>query len=231
MSLNFFDSILENPVMPLYGLTVVVAIWRYPKYFDTPLKYFPILLMYTLLNETLGLIIDKNESYNFVLNDFYSNYNVVIYNIYNIVFFIYFYSVFWSYVNRKKHKKFIVISSVLFLLTSMTNPFLQSFMLEAQVYTYVVGAVVLIFCIIFYFQELHSRFDTWFLKRDIISWIGIGMLIYNVCYLPIKITRHYNAVNGLIEAPFVRRLHLLLILIMYACFIIGFLRMRRRKQI
>jgi len=205
-----------------------MALIMYPRYFDTPLKYFPILLMYTFLNELLGAIIRKNDLYNFVWSDFYSTYNVIIYNIYNIVFFLYFYYVFWSYTMNEKYKNFIVIGSILFLITTAINWFVQSYMFEAQAYTYVVGTVILVCCILFYFMDLRSRLGAWFFKQDLLSWISLGILIFYIGYLPIKISRYYNTINGLTEEPYVRRIQILLVLLMYSCFIIGFLRMRRR---
>lgn len=191
-------------------------------------------MMYTFLNEILGLIIDKNDQFSFVFNDFYSNYNIVIYNIYSIIFYLYFLYVFRSYISKTGYRKYILIGGIVFLAISIINPLLQNFVLEAQVFTYVTGGTLLICCSLLYFKELKVKFSKWFLKRDLLSWISLGMLLFYLGYLPIKILRYYRASSALLlepEAPYIRRIHLLLILLMYGCFIVGFLKMRRRRDI
>ncbi len=185
--------------------------------------------MYTLLNETLGYIISHSDDYNFVWSEFYSTYNVIIYNIYNVVFFLYFFVVYRFYFQNKKHKNFATIAIVLFLITASINPFIENFMLEQQTYTYVLGAALLICCIVFYFMEIYSKLQRWFLSRDLVSWVSLGLFIFYVGYLPIKISRYYSTLYGLSEAPYVRNILIALVIAMYSCFIIGFWRMRRRK--
>lgn len=185
--------------------------------------------MYTFLNEILGYIIWHNDQFSFVWSDFYSDYNAVIYNIYNLFFFLYFFYVFHSYTKRSKFRKIIKLGSVLFLITAIVNAFLQNFILEPQFFTYIIGASVLICCVIFYFLELKSNTGSWFIKRDLVSWIGVGMLLFYTGYIPIKILRYYNSIHGVVEASEVRPIHLFLILIMYGSFIIGFLLMRSRR--
>ena len=59
--MEILDTILENASQPLYALTLLVALIKYPKYYSTPLKYFPILLMYTFLTELLGYFTKNYE--------------------------------------------------------------------------------------------------------------------------------------------------------------------------
>ncbi len=229
MDLDFLNTILENSFIPLYGLALGFALWQYPRYFDTPLKYFPVLLMYTFLNEVLGYVIKYSEQYSFVWSDLYSDYNVVIYNIYNVIFFLYFFFVFHSSLKHKKFRNFILGGTSVFLLTAIFNPIIQNFMLESQFYTYIAGTLVLICAILFYYEELREVYTNIFPKRDLLFWIGTGMLIFYLCYLPIKVIRYYNSITGANEALYIRKIHLILILIMYGCFIVGFFFTRKRK--
>ncbi|MEM7381814.1 MAG: hypothetical protein AAF361_11535 [Bacteroidota bacterium] len=229
--MTFLDTLLENSYIPMYGLALVLALIRYPKFFDTPLKFFPILLMYTFLNEILGTIISSNDQYSFVFNDFYADYNMVIYNIYNVVFFAYFIYVFRAYLPQGKPKKILLICGALFLLVSLLNPVFQDFMIEAQIGIYVVGALVLITGIIFYFVDLQKNTGRWFHRKDLMSWIGLGMLIFYTGYLPIKIYRHFATIHQVTEPSYIRKIQLTLILLMYLCIIVGFVMMRRRKLV
>ncbi|NAS11101.1 hypothetical protein [Poritiphilus flavus] len=225
------NNFLENSSIPAYGIALLFALFKYPKYYDTPIKFFPVLLMYTFLNEILGWIIRHDDKYSFVFNDFYADYNMVIYNIYNIVFFAYFIYVFRAYLPDGSIKKLLLILGAIFLIVSLINPMFQDFMIEAQIGIYVIGALVLITAIIFYFVDLQKRSGRWFHRKDLMSWIGLGMLIFYTGYLPIKIYRHFSAIHMVREPLYIRKIQLTLILLMYVCIIAGFLMMRRRKLV
>lgn len=229
MITDFFKVFLDYYFLWVYGIALLVALWRYPRYFDTPLKYFPILLMYTLLNETFGVLIYVSEQIRLIFSDFFSFYNWAIYNIYGIIFYLYFFYVYWCYLSKKSHKRIIIYGGIVYITASIINPFYQNFLLESQLYAYIIGAIFLICCAIFYFIDLYTKYGSWFLKRDLLSWISIGMLIFYLGYIPIKILRHYEVFDDQAGALFIRKVHWALILIMYGSFIVGFLLMRRRR--
>lgn len=222
------DAIIENAYIPLYGITVAVALFRYRKYFYTPLKYLPILFAYTFFNELLGFLILNNEEFSLFANDRYSFYNMVIYNIYSIFFYLYFLYLYWCYLENTKARTFIRYSAILFLLVVFINPLFQDFMMRSQLYSYLLGGFLLIICSILYLIQLRDPARTFSVSRDLLFWLSLGLLIFYLGYLPIKIIRHSSIINDMEIAIIVRRIHLSLIVIMYSCFIIGFLRMRRR---
>ncbi|MCG2461826.1 hypothetical protein K8352_13790 [Flavobacteriaceae bacterium F89] len=230
MNFQILDAFLENCYIPLYGATFLISLWKYSKYYDTSLKFLPVLLLYTFLNELLGEIVADSTIYSLSFQDMYSNYNIVIYNIYNVVFFLYFYYIFWSYLEKKIHRKSIAIGSVVFMVTSLVNPFLQNLVIEPQLYSYVVGAVLLICCIILYFIEILGSSKILYVKEDLLFWISIGLLLFYVGYIPIKLTRYFFAIENVDVYMNLRRVHLILIVIMYGCFITGFLWMKRRLR-
>lgn len=84
--MEILDTILENASQPLYAVTLLVALIKYPKYYSTPLKYFPILLMYTFLTELLGYFTKHYEVFHISIFSSFIRHNVIIYNIYNLVF-------------------------------------------------------------------------------------------------------------------------------------------------
>ena len=149
MYLSLLDLILENSFIPFYGITLILSISRYSKYYDTPLKYLPIIVLYTFLNEILGYFVLNYEEYALIFDDAYDSYTVVIYNIYNVFFYCYFFYLFWSYIERKKHRDIIRIGGIVFLIVAAINPFFQNILIENQVLTYVVGGSVLILSVLF----------------------------------------------------------------------------------
>ncbi|GBF20396.1 MULTISPECIES: hypothetical protein [Arenibacter] len=226
--MEILDTILENASQPLYALTLLVALIKYPKYYTTPLKYFPILLMYTFLTELLGYFTKHYEVFHISIFSSFIRHNVIIYNIYNLVFFSYFFYVYWSYIDHKKYKKYIIFAAIYYLLVSLINPFFQSFKLESQVYSYLAGAFAILICIILFFMEHRNSSKKLDYRFTGIKWISIGLLIFYLGYAPIKASRFYNYTYQLNEYVHIRRIHLSLIVLMYICFIIGFLRMKRK---
>src|SRR5690606_14978015 len=143
--MDLLDAILENTYKPLYAITLLIALIKYPKYYNSPLKFFPVLLMYTFLTETLGYITKNYEQYEISIYSTFVNHNVIIYNIYNLVFFSYFLYVYWNSINNEKHKEYILYGGILFFVIALTNPFFQSFKLESQLFTYIAGGLLIIY--------------------------------------------------------------------------------------
>lgn len=226
--LDILDNFLENSFVPIYGITLIVAMYRYPKYFDTTLKYIPILILYTFLNDLLGDLIYKYDAFSLTVNLLYNDYYFVIYNIYNIVFFAYFVFLFFQHIESLRCKKVIRLIGLLFLVVSLVNPLFQNFFLEYQYPTFFTGSILLIFCISRYLYEDYKERVAGVKEKNILFFLGWGLLIYHISYLPIKGIRFYNGITGNLEAPLLRRVHLILILVMYTLFIVGFLKMKKR---
>lgn len=225
---DILQWILDNSYMILYFVTVGIALYRYPRYYDTPLKFFPILLMYTFLNEVLGKIIFLNEDISLVLGPIFYN-NWIIYNIYNLIFYLYFYYIFRNYIKNEQDRKLILAGGIILLITSVINVFFQDFTYESQVYAYILGGVFLIICVILHARQQYQIKGKWFNQYNLLSWISLGLLVFYCGYIPIKIIRHYNALVGIYESPAIRIIHIVLILFMNVCFILGFLKMRRKS--
>ncbi len=227
MNLAMIEEFLDKYFVVIYGITLLAALFKYSRYYDTPFKFLPILILYTFLNELLGGLVRQNSQFSLFINDSYSWYNMIIYNIYIIVFYLYFYYLYRHYIENEKHKKLIVYGGALFILIALINPFVQDFRFEGQAFAYVLGGIVLITCSMYYFNGRRKNSKLIFEKTDLLSWISLGLILFYLGYLPIKILRYYNAMEGISEDSYVRKTHLSLIIIMYGCFILGFLFMRR----
>lgn len=227
MDLKVVDIFLENSFVLIYAITLIVSLIRYPRYFDTSLKYFPILFLYTLLNELLGVLIYEYDSFSLAFNNLYSDNYIVIYTVYNIGFFLYFYYLFSWYIENTQYKAIIKYGSFLFIATCFINPFFQDIFNEYQYLIFFSGAFILILSLAMYLAEQISN-TTGKLKNNVLFWIALGLLLYHIGYVPIKFFRYLNELQNTIEQPYIKYIHLLLIIIMYICFIIGLLRMKKR---
>lgn len=226
--MELLDTILENTYKPLYALTLLIALIKYPRYYNTPLKFFPVLLMYTFLTETLGYITKNYEEYRISIYSAFVDHNVIIYNIYNLVFFSYFLYVYWRCIDNQKFKQYIIYGGIFFYVVALINSFFQSFKLESQLFTYIAGGLLISYCAILFFLENRNGRERTGYMQTALKWISAGLLIFYVGYIPIRASRYYNYLYRVEEYVHLRRIHIILICLLYLCFIIGLLRMRRR---
>lgn len=225
---DFIRIFLQNAFMVSYLLVVLLSIIRYPRYFDTPLKFLPVLFFYTLLTEVLGGVILVNENWSFFSNELFNYYNAVIYNIYYIIFFLYFYYIYWSYLRNIIFRQLVTYGAFLFLIVSVINPFFQSFIYESQTFAYVTGTLVLLLAIGLYSIQQYKNDLAGPSGDKLIFWLSIGLGVFYVCYLPIEIYRYWNFKFGGHEPEYVRSIVHALILTMNLLFCIGFLKMNNK---
>ncbi|SFW38383.1 hypothetical protein SAMN05660313_01341 [Cellulophaga fucicola] len=212
-----------------YSITLILALWRYPKYYDTELKYYPALIAYTLFTEILGAFFMKYpDAFTLPISNFYNNYNIVIYNIYNIVFFLYFFNLYKKFTLNKTHKKLIKAGIVLFISLSIINIFTQNILKEGQILTYITGGIILVIIILNYLNQIDWHQNKKEPIKNFMFWLSWGLLIFYSGYMPIKLSYHFRIIHNQESYLLIRTLHLSLAPIMYLCFIIGFLKMRRK---
>ncbi len=226
MNEGVFDILLDNYFMALYAVALVLSILRYRRYFDSLLKYLPILIGYTLLSESLGYFIRVNDELQIVYLEGYSFYNHLIFNIFDIIFFLYFYFVYWNAIQNNGFKKLIKYGAALFIIGSLVNPFFQDPMLIPQMIGSSIGSLVLVLCTIMYSIELKSRTNIPF-YRNLLFWISLGLFIFYLFYPLVLTVGYFN--YELYQKLYMRQFHYLLIALMYSCFILGFIFMRRMR--
>ena len=184
------------------------------------------LIAYTLLTEILGILIRDYESFQIIYLEEYHYANYFIYNIYDVVFFLYFYSVFWKRSQSPRYRNIIKYGAIIYIVSTLINPFFQNVFIFPQIYASSVGSAVLILCILLYFRE--SRLDGR-KKSKLLTWLSIGLLIFNVFFPIIMLVGLFD--YDLYAKFNFQQLHYFLIVTMYSCFIIGFLKIRRMKPI
>jgi len=213
---ELFNSVFQYILLSFEGIAAITAILFYDKYKHTVLKYFAWILVYTILNDIIAIYVYRLYGI-----------NVVQYNVYNFIYFLYLYYVFWSFIRSKTYKRWIVYCIGIFLAASFINILTANFIFENQMVAYVVGACLVIFCIILYYIEILSDSRILYIKEDLLFWISIGLLLFYVGYIPIKISREFfsNYEDVFVTLYNVQRI---LIIIMNSCFIIGFVWTKKR---
>ncbi len=213
MNIEFIYT-LKYTAIASEGIAAILSLILFHKYNKTPLKYIPIILWYSFSNELIGI---------FLLN----SYNVILYNIYNIVFFLYFFYLFQHILQHKRTKLWAIYSGIIFLVAIITNLFYHNFLLESQLISYLIGAILLIICIVLFYIEIINSSKILYIKTNLFFWISTGLLLFYIGYIPIKLVRSFYELkdNLFLSLSLVQYL---LIIIMNSCFIIGFLWMKKK---
>ena len=225
MSYDITSFLLNNNFILVYGIALIISLIRYNKYFESVLKYFPIIIAYTFFNEILGGYIRNNESIQIVFMEEQALNNNLIFNIFDIVFFLYFYFIFYKSIESPDKKKWIKTGAILFIVTCVLNLFFQNFVLYPQVYAIIVGSLNLLLCILLSFTQLSQQKSGLPKSKNLLFWISIGLLIFYFAYpIIMTIAIYFPEIHRELN---VRQIHHFLICLMYTCFIIGFIKPRK----
>lgn len=203
--------------MALYVIVFLVAIFRYPLYKNTPLKYLPIILLFTIVTEYVGY---------FTKND-YLEINYLVFNIYYITHFSFFFYVFMAMIDDVRFKKYIKIVTVVFWLFFLSEIVFTGILEDSFAKTYIAGAGILVFCIILYYINILQSSLVLVVKNDLLFWISVGLFLFYIGYIPIKIIKTwFYKPDSFFE--FLLLIQFSLITIMYLFFLTGFLWMKKR---
>lgn len=217
--------IKDNYYMLIYAVTLFISLATYRKYYDTALKYFPIIIAYTFFNEVLGYLVRTYDEISFFQNVKYSNFNDVIYNIYAIIFFCFFYHVYWQLIHNKRYKNWIIICSMIFLLSYALSTLFQNPLETNLYYALAISSWILVFCIVLYFKDKNQRKQNIFQPHNLMFWVSVALFIFYSIFPIIYVIGYTN--YEIWSTYKLRSLLNVLIVIMYSLFIFGFLRGRK----
>lgn len=223
---EFFELLEENYFILWYLLALGLAIIHYKKYFDSALKFFPMIIAYTFFNELLGHFIRFSD--NFALFANRTADNDIILNIYSVVFFNYFYFVYWKVISNINYRIVVKYLAISVLFAHILSCFYQNPLVLPLFYAISYASVILVICVILYFLDLTTtRKFSWALeKRNLMFWVSIGLgvfyfffpIIYLTGYMDFDTWQKYNF----------RTILKILIILMYSIFSIGFVKSTRR---
>lgn len=205
-----------------YGITWFFSIIYYRKYFDTVLKYFPIFISYTFLSELLGYLIYRFEDFQLVYNPQFSLSRSIVYNVYYLLFFGYFIKIYQSLFEELKHKRLAQLMFWGLIVVTIINSFFKNPLIFTLVQAFLYGAISLSILIILHLNIIYKRSD--FVYFNLMFWVGLGLIAFHLPYIPIKIIKEYY--NHLYASFY--QIHLMLIVLMYILFCIGFIKSSRR---
>lgn len=211
--------------MLLYAITLFISLVTYRKYYDTTLKYFPIIIAYTFFNEIVGYLVRNYDDISFITNLKYRNVNEIIYNIYAAIFFAFFYHVYWRLTVNKALKTYIKIGSFVTVLAFLISLIFQNPMKTNLFYAIAIGSWILVFCIILNYIDKTILQQKLLQPYNLMFWVSLSLLIFYSIF-PILFIIGYTDYNTWVEYE-LRTVLRVLIMVMYSLLIIGFLKARK----
>ncbi|MBO0329163.1 hypothetical protein [[Muricauda] lutisoli] len=223
---EFYDFLIDNYTIPIYLVTWIVVVLRYRTYYDTPLQYFPIFIMYTFLSEMLAALILRYEEFQFFSDDSYSNYNVIVYNIYALVSFLFYYYIYWHVLKVKKHKAWVLYGAFISILAFMVSLFFQNPFHVSLYYADIISSFILLFSIGLYIKEKRFEQSSYSQIHNTMFWTSMGLAVFYTCF-PIVYFIVHEIPKIYLEYPIFQIL-MIAVVFMYSSFIIGAIAGRRK---
>jgi len=220
------ELLQNNYFFLLYFAALILSIVRYRLYYDTLLKYLPILIAYTVLSEVLGFAVRNFDEIQIVYKEEFFYYNTLIFNIFDIIFYLYFLSIYHKALIATTSKKFVKIGMLLFILVSIINLFMQNIYVDPQNYAIIIGAFFTVVSALLFILQLKKDKSVQ-ISQKLLFWISLGIIFFHFFY---PITMYILSFKYELYTAFgIAKFHYFSIAVLYCCFIIGFIRVKRAK--
>jgi len=223
MTSKALESIFGNIILIAYFISLIIAMLNYRKYFDTVLKYFPVIIAYTFFNELLGYVIRYSDSFAFFADNTFAN--DIIYNVYDLFYYGFFYWVFWGLVTNPKKKHVIKILAFSVLGIYIINSFFQDPMTISLYYATSLASLILAFFVLLYWKS-KTEWNWSLEKNNLMFWVSLGLFIFHILF-PVLFLTGYLKSEIWYEYNFQSILRVIIV-IMYSLFCVGFIISRRR---
>lgn len=204
-----------------YFVALVVSLTTFRKYFDTPLRFFPLLIAYTFFNEVLGYFIFTYEEFSFFENEEYDWHNVIIYNIYHVFFFGYLYWLYFQLLKNKRQHLLIKIFAGATFIAYCISLFFQNPFHSGLYFADCLACVFVVVLVLLHFKHLRQINKTQPSRYNHMVWFGLGMLVFHIFY-PYYVLNGYHNVDFFLEYN-LRQVLWGFVSVMYSLFITGFL--------
>ncbi|MGB1451522.1 MAG: hypothetical protein ACPG7E_07420, partial [Marinirhabdus sp.] len=147
-----------------------------------------------------------------------------IYNTFMFFSFLFYFYWYYRIFKNKLFKTLVVLFAISFVTVAIAHwllPGWESF----HMYTYLTGAVLLFMSTLLHFYELLYKEELFVIKHKLGFWISTGLLLFYIGLIPLTIFRGGLNTEGLAY-------NLLLVglnLILYGCYTIGFLWLKKKE--
>lgn len=161
-------------------VTAITATFYFYKYKHTSLKWFLVLFWYTAINDIVA----------FQYWNYFQKTNNVFYNIFFLVHFSIILWVIYSNITFQKRKKWSKYLLIIFWGSFVINCIFRNPLIHYLDASYTVGTILTVISILFYFIDLMLSSEVIKIKRDLLLWINLGFLLFNISYPVILATQN-----------------------------------------
>ena len=224
-------SFLRNSITYFELIAAIFGTIYYYKYKKTFMRFFLVILWYTILNEFLSYIL---RTYNieylkaFDINFNGNIYTALLYNIYHLINFSFLILLYGHYIQNITLKKIIYICGGAYVVSFFVNMLFQDYISEVQTVPFIIAAITIIACILMYFYQILNSNEVLHVSKNLLFYISIGYLLYLVGILPMRIVRNYF--YELPNYQYIYNVGSILSITMNMCFIAGFIWSEKKQQ-
>lgn len=224
MSQEFIEIVKNYFLIPVYLFALIIALRHYRKYFDTVLKFFPVLIAYTFFNELLGHFIRYSDNFAFFEDKTFAN--DIIYNVYDLFYYGFFFLVYWRLANSTKLKTSIKVLGIAVLMSYIISCFFQNPFTVSLFYATSIASFTLAIIVILHWTSRRTDWNWQLEKRNLMFWVSVGLFIFHIIF-PILFLTGYLKSEIWYKYNFQTILRVIIV-IMYTFFCFGFIASHRR---
>jgi len=208
------DAIFISIFSGFQWVALLLAVITYKKYKNTPEKVFLYFLIYAVIfTEFTALVL---AFFNIQSYHIYNTYILVSTSIYH----------FWFYKIIPAQKNWVLFSQVIFLAVYFYMFSYGTFLTDTWTQPIIVGSIsVLIFSGIYFIQLLGQDEELKVFSSQRF-WIVIGLFIFNLGIVPVLYFQNKTGIAPVVYNSII----MILIIILYGCFIVSFLSLYRKKN-
>lgn len=209
---------LGNYVKYLILAAAIVGTIMYPHYKHSKVKYFIFIIWYGVFTEFVGAHYYKW---------FDQPNSKIVFNLYTLVSITFFLWWFGSLLTNKRRRTTIKYFIVVFWIANVLNAiFLLNVLYQSTKYAFVVGVILLVITICYFFIEMFNKEVVLNIRNSIYFWFALGVLLFFATFLPFYVTTNFFNQNIQSLVPLGVAVFVLNI-IMNGCFIVGFTKARK----
>ena len=198
-------------------LAGIIGFTFYNKLPDYKAKSILFLIFYSFLTEFVGV---HFKSWTGIVN-------FPVFNLYILVIFIYYIILLKLLLIKIKNQRIASVFLLLFILFYILNLlFIQTSFLEPYSNSYCVGVILLLVLSCLYLLEIFNSGKILNFKKSIFFWFVLGILVFHVPFLPFMLAIRLFLVENF-ELSYTI-ISFSLNLLMYSCFVIGFIWSEKR---
>ncbi len=201
-------ALLLQAITVMELAAAILATSTFRKYRHSKERNFLYFLWFTVTVELLGTELRYSDQSNYWL-----------YNLYMVASFLFYLHWYHTILENKTLKQVIVMFAGGFLCVAVWNASRET-MNSYHEFTFVVGAIFTLVCTLFHFWQLLNSDEVLMVRYRLSFWISTGLLLFNMGMIPFMLLSDYFNFIG--STYYVVTIVLLNVLL-YGCYIIGFL--------